>query len=385
MKLLQILRESFLNVMRNKLRTALTMLGLVIGIASVIILVGIGDGSNHQVSQKIKSLGGDVISAYAYNGSNMTYRDIEGIRSLDSVGAAAPSKSLSANVSSNHRKLGQTSLTASDENYLEARNLKLLSGRNLSIADRVNKSKVCVVGEKVAREVSRGGEALGTRLKIDGDIFTIVGVVKSQGESMGLNTDDLVTIPLTTADDMGYGSDFNKAYVKAADADSVNAAKKDTESFLANEAHLKPSSFVVNTQSELLNAGASVNQTMSALLGGIASISLIVAGVGVMNVMLVSVTERIREIGIKKALGARKIDIMGQFLCEALIISALGGAAGIAGGLALGYAVGSAGLAFEPSAGIVGIAAVTSIAIGLIFGLLPSYRAASLNPIEALK
>ena len=288
-------------------------------------------------------------------------------------------------MSANHKKLTRASVTGTDEQYLESRNLSLIEGRNLSVVDRENKSKVCLVGEQIAQGVCGSTHAVGHTVKINGDIFTIVGVIRSQGESMGLNTENLVAIPFPAATELGAGETFNEAYVKATSSDTVSQAKNQVESYLSTEKRLGGNSFSVNTQDELLNAGTSVNETMTALLGGIASISLIVAGIGVMNVMLVSVAERVREIGIKKALGARKLDIMGQFLTEALIISIMGGACGIVGGLAFGYAAGQTGLAFEPSINIVAIAAGTSIAIGLIFGLVPSYRAASLNPIEALR
>lgn len=385
MKLAQMLRESFLNVLRNKLRTGLTMLGLIIGIASVIVLVGIGDGSNQQVAARIQSLGGNIISAYTYNGGDFEYKDIENMRLRPDIKSITPSKSVSADVSANHKKLSRASVTGTDEQYLESRNLSLIEGRNLSVVDRENKSKVCLVGEQIAQGVCGSTHAVGHTVKINGDIFTIVGVIRSQGESMGLNTENLVAIPFSAATELGAGETFNEAYVKATSSDTVNQAKSQVESYLSTEKKLGVTSFSVNTQDELLNAGTSVNETMTALLGGIASISLIVAGIGVMNVMLVSVAERVREIGIKKALGARKMDIMGQFLTEALIISIMGGACGIVGGLAFGYAAVQTGLAFEPSINIVAIAAGTSIAIGLVFGLVPSYRAASLNLIEALR
>ena len=383
MKLIQMLRESFLNVMRNKLRTALTMLGLIIGIASVIVLVGIGDGSNKQVAERIQSLGGNVISAFTYSGGDMTYSDIENIRAKEHIATATPSKNINADVSVNHRKLTQASVNATDENYLEARNLDLAEGRNLSAVDRDNKSKVCIVGEKIAKELGGTSEAVGKTLKINGDIYSVVGVIKSKGESMGLDTGNLVALPISVVNDLGAASTFNEAYAKAQDG-QVDAAKDDMNSYFAKDKKLNVNSYTVNTQDELLNATSSVNETMTALLGGIASISLIVAGIGVMNVMLVSVAERVREIGIKKALGARRIDIMGQFLTEALIISLMGGTVGIAGGLAFGLAAAKTGMPFSPSPSIVVIAAGTSIAIGLILGLVPSYRAARLNPIDAL-
>ncbi|WP_283171077.1 ABC transporter permease [Curtanaerobium respiraculi] len=384
MNLIQTLRESSLNVLRNKFRTALTMLGLIIGIASVIVLVGIGDGSNEQVAKRIQSLGGDVISAYTYNNRSLDYKDIERIRESENVLAVSPSKFISADVTCNHTKLGQASVTAADEQYLDARNLSLERGRNLSAIDRTNKSKVCIVGQKIAKDLGGDEQAVGKTLKLNGHIFTIVGIIRSQGESMGTDTGKLVAIPLTVAPELGADMSFNEAYARAAN-EQVDAAKADLASYFSNERQLSPNHWTVNTQDELINATSSVNKTMSALLGGIASISLLVAGIGVMNVMLVSVAERVREIGIKKALGARRIDIMGQFLTESLIISVLGGSIGILCGLGFGFAATQTGVAFAPSPAIVAVAAATSIGIGLVFGLVPAYRAAALNPIDALK
>ncbi len=371
-------------VFQNGLRTALTMLGLVIGISSVIILVGIGDGSNQQVRDRMKELGGDSLSAYVYGGE-LGYDDLAGIAGLDSVDAAAPSKPLSKKLSVGTTVSKKASVEASDENYLGVRNLKLLAGRNLSAVDRENRSKVIVLGADVASELFGSADAVGRKVKVDGDEFTVVGVLQNQGQSMGLNTGSLGLIPLATAVGMGEGDSIESFYAKASDEDAVEEAKRAIGSYLTGSANIGAGQFDVISQDEMLSAGSGIDDTMTLLLAGIAGISLVVAGIGVMNVMLVSVTERTREIGIKKALGARRSDILVQFLLEALIISIVGGALGIAVGIAMGMLSSTVGMAFVVSWNIVWVAVAASTAIGLVFGIFPAYRASRKNPIEALR
>ena len=371
-------------VFQNGLRTALTMLGLVIGISSVIILVGIGDGSNQQVRDRMKELGGDSLSAYV-SGGELGYDDLAGIAELDSVDAAAPSKPLSKKLSVGTTVSKKASVEASDENYLGVRNLKLLAGRNLSAVDRENRSKVIVLGADVASELFGSADAVGRKVKVDGDEFTVVGVLQNQGQSMGLNTGSLGLIPLATAVGMGEGDSIESFYAKASDEDAVEEAKRAIGSYLTGSANIGAGQFDVISQDEMLSAGSGIDDTMTLLLAGIAGISLVVAGIGVMNVMLVSVTERTREIGIKKALGARRSDILVQFLLEALIISIVGGALGIAVGIAMGMLSSTVGMAFVVSWNIVWVAVAASTAIGLVFGIFPAYRASRKNPIEALR
>ena len=384
MKWLQIGKEATRNVARNKLRTVLTMLGLVIGISSVIVLVGMSDGSNRQVAEQMKALGGDIISAYIFEGS-LGYDDMDDVRALPGVADAAPSKHLNAPVSAGTEKSNRAAVEASDEHYLDVRNLKLAAGRNLSSVDRENKSKVCVIGGAVARDLFGTTDAVGRTIKLAGDEFTVVGVLEEKGESMGLNTEGLVLVPYQSAGTLGSDGKISTAYVRAAGDDAVQLAKGSVSDYLENEQGISPAMFSVNTQDEILGAGGTVNETMTLLLAGIASISLLVAGIGVMNVMLVSVAERVREIGIKKALGARRGDILIQFLVEALVLSLFGGALGILLGIALCAAAEYAGVPCVVSPTIVCVAAGASTFIGLVFGIFPAHRASQLHPVIALR
>lgn len=226
---------------------------------------------------------------------------------------------------------------------------------------------------------------VGRAVKLTGDEFTVVGVLAEKGESMGLNTEGLVLVLFRSAGALGSDGKIESAYVRAAGDDAVQLAKGSVSGHLERDKGIDPMMFSVNTQDELLGASGSVSKTMTLLLAGVASISLLVAGIGVMNVMLVSVAERGREIGIKKALGARRGDILVQFLVEALVMSLFGGVLGILLGIALCAAAEYAGIPCVVSATIMGVAAGASILIGLAFGIFPAHRASQLRPVEALR
>ncbi|HIW77217.1 MULTISPECIES: ABC transporter permease [Gordonibacter] len=384
MRLSHLVRTAVRAVFQNGLRTALTMLGLIIGISSVIILVGIGDGSNQQVQAKMKELGGDALSTYVYQGK-LSYDDLAALGQLESLDGAAPSKLFSKKLSAGKAVSNKAFIEATDEHYLHVRNLKLLAGRNLSAVDRENKSKVIVIGTDVATELFGSTDIVGRTVKLDGDEFTVVGVLQNQGESMGLNTGSVALVPFSTAVGMGAGADVDSFYAKARGQERIDEAKAAIGSYLGGEAGIAPGMFDVTSQDEMLRAGNDIDDTMTLLLAGIAAISLVVAGIGVMNVMLVSVTERTREIGIKKALGARRMDILAQFLLEALIMSIVGGAVGIGAGIALGLLLNTVGLTFVVSWNAVWAAVAASTAIGLAFGIFPAHRASRKNPIDALR
>ena len=385
MRRVQTVRTALSSISRNKLRTALTMLGLVIGISSVIVLVGMGNGSNRQVEERMKALGGDILSVFAFDEDGLAYEDMEALRALPGIGSVAPSKGVGGDLTAGTRKTKRGMVEASDEHYLSVRNLKLAAGRGLSSVDRENRSNVCVVGTNTANDLFGTADCVGKTLKIAGIPFTVVGVLESTGQTMGLNADGLVLVPLTAATSLGGDAKIESVYARPTVDDGVPLAKAVLTGYLSGAKGIPSNQFSVMSQDEMLGASDQINQTMTLLLGGIASISLVVAGVGVMNVMLVSVTERTREIGIKKALGARRSDILRQFLVEALLLSLIGGGVGIAAGLAFGALAEGMGMAFAASWGVVGVAVAASTAIGLAFGIFPAYRASRLTPIEALR
>lgn len=384
MRRTQTAKTALSSISRNRLRTALTMLGLVIGISSVIVLVGIGDGSNRQVEERMKALGGDMVSAYVFK-DPLDYDDIAALRGLPGLGSVAPSKRVGGDLTAGGRSTKRSMAEASDEHYFPTRNLRLATGRNLSPVDRENRSNVCVIGATTANDLFGTVDCLGKTLKIAGMPFVVVGVLEPIGQTMGLNADGLALVPFSALASLGEETKIETVYARPTAEGSVEAAKATLLRFLSGEKGLSSDQFAVVSQDDMVSASDEINQTMTLMLAGIASISLVVAGIGVMNVMLVSVTERTREIGIKKALGARKSDILRQFLIEALLVSLMGGAAGIAAGLAFGMLAESMGLAFSASWNVVAVAVAASTAIGLAFGIFPAYRASRLTPIEALR
>lgn len=384
MKFIQTLKSAICNIYSNKLRTLLTMLGLVIGISSVIILVGISDGSNKAVNDKVKSLGTDIITINLFS-DGINYEDIKDIEKINGVSVVAPSKNIYKPVNNGTKKSDKATIVATSDKYIEVKNIKINYGRNISVIDIENSSKVCVIGSDVAKDLFNTTNVIGKKIKIEGDEYTVVGILENQGESMGTNIDNLVIIPFTTAKYLGQDSNIKNFNIKVEDENKVIQTKVAIESYLNINHKLNNTKYSISSQDDMLGAGEEIDNTLSLLLIGVASISLIVGGIGVMNVMLVSVSERTKEIGIKKALGAKKTDILLQFLIEALVISIIGGIIGIAIGILFGNLSIIAGFPFVLSNYIVLISFGASTMIGLIFGILPAYRASRLNPIDALR
>ncbi len=272
-----------------------------------------------------------------------------------------------------------------DENYLGIRSYKLSYGRGISFIDLDNKNKVCVIGSELSQTFFGYSSPVGKTVKIAGDNYTVIGELESQGSSMGTNADNMVLMPITTSKYITGTDDITSLYIKAADENNVSLAQFSIENYLKSNLNAASDDIEVSTQQSMLDSLSSIQNTLTLLLGGIASISLIVGGIGVMNVMLVSVTERTKEIGIRKSLGATKGNILIQFLIEALVLSLLGGFIGIAAGLGLGKSAGLLGFNFAYSFNVVSISFGFAVLVGLIFGIFPAYRASRLNPIIALR
>lgn len=386
MKIIESLKISFKNIKNNKLRSILTMLGLIIGVASVIVLVGIGNGATTSVTSEVQSLGTDILTvSISSSSSYFKYEQMEDILKLDNISAVAPYKSVSATVSRGTTTSSKSSILATNANYLDVTNIEITSGRTISTIDVENKSKVCILGSDIAKTLFNLASPVGETIKIDGDNYTVIGLLEEQGTSMGTDVDSMILMPITTAKYLGEDTSITSLYVKVTDDSKITATQRVLENYIRSTLQISSDYYTVSTQDSVLDTMQNITSTLSLMLGGIASISLIVGGIGVMNVMLVSVTERTKEIGIRKSLGAKRRDILFQFLIEALVLSLLGGLIGIILAFGIGTITEKIGYSFEPGNFVVVIAFASSAIIGLIFGIFPAYRAASLNPIDALR
>ncbi|GIG35986.1 ABC transporter permease [Cellulomonas pakistanensis] len=402
------LRTGWAAVRGHKLRSMLTVLGILIGIAAVILTVGLGLGTQKDVSQQISALGSnllivtpgsstdsDGIRGGFGTGATLTRGDAEALASevnAPDVGAVAPEKESSLSVEADDTNW-TTTVVGTTENWLDVRSRAVTSGEFLTADDDAEGATVAVIGATTATELFGTTNVVGQQLTIADTAFTIVGVLDSAGSSTDTDLDDLVVIPLTTASDtVAGGFDRNSLttiYVQAASADQLGAAYQEANQLLLNLHGITDADsadFSIDSQDSLVSTATSVYRTLTVLLTGIAALSLLVGGIGVMNIMLVSVTERTREIGLRKALGAPPWAIRRQFLVEA-------GALGLAGGLA-GAVLGIVAATVLPdlldtsiviSGAAVGGSVAIAMAIGLVFGVYPATRAARLAPIDALR
>lgn len=389
--MLQSFKLAMKSIWSNKMRSFLTMLGIIIGVASVIILVSLVNAYMSYMTDSFSSMGTNQITVNMINLSSRSVSDEEMYEFYSEQGEVfdeiSPMVSISGAIKHGNDSMTSTSITGVSEAYLSIKGWELQYGRNPQYGDMTGRHKVCVIGTYVADELYGSAEnAYGETLKINGYAFTIVGVAAQQEDEMEEGgTDDFVWMPYTRAVKMARNSNINNYVFTVSDLSQATAAKSQIESFLY-ERFKDEDLYTVTAMSEMLDELNSMIAMVSAGLGGIAGISLLVAGVGVMNIMLVSVTERTREIGIRKALGARKSVIMQQFVIEAAVTSSLGGIIGIILGSVVTSAVGKlAELSATPTPAAVLVSFGVSVGIGLLFGYMPANRAAGLNPIDALR
>lgn len=374
------------------MRSFLTMLGIIIGVASVIILVSLVNAYMSYMTESFASLGTNQISVNMINLSSRSvsvdemYEFYE--EHTDLFDHMTPMVSVSTTVKHSSDTMSSTSVSGVSEDYLAIKDYDLVQGRNIQYSDITSRQKVCVIGYYVASELYGSPEkAIDETIKIGGYAYRVVGVVERQDEDdlEGGGTDDFVWLPYSCAVKMARNANINNYTFTIMDLTTASEATALIENFLY-ETFKDDDLYNVTAMSEMLDSLNSMIAMVSAGLGGIAGISLLVAGVGVMNIMLVSVTERTREIGIRKALGARKSVILQQFVIEAAVQSAMGGIIGIIIGSIATTTVGKlAGLNATPTPMAVIVSFSVSVAIGLFFGYMPARRAASLNPIDALR
>lgn len=390
MKLGQAIKIAFKNIAMNKLRAVLTMLGIIIGVAAVIALTSLGMGASNSVSDDIASLGTTTVSVNLSGNSSeeevVDYDELMAFAEFDEVKAVSPTVTTSSTLKNGTTSSSGVTVTGVTTSYEEVQDITLQSGRNVMDIDLDNRNKVVVLGDNVASELFGFTNPVDKTVQIDGTTFKVIGVLAEKGEELTGSVDDSVLIPFTTAQRFIGQTYVTSATVLMTDEDSVEMGMAKMKQELYNQFDGDETSYSVRNQSSVSEALDSVSNTMTLLLAGIASISLIVGGIGIMNIMLVSVTERTREIGIRKAIGARKKDIMLQFLIEAIVLSALGGILGAAIGIASADILSSTlEMTSQITWWIVGGSVSFSVLIGIIFGIFPANKASNLSPLEALR
>ena len=398
-------KESFLmawaSLIANKMRSILTMLGIIIGVAAVIALVSIGNGVKQDIQNSISSLGSNLLMVMpgaprtpgvrpsAGSMKSLKVSDYEAISKLDGVKAASPMTNGSY-VVIYQNKNWTTSVSGVNANYLDVNNWSMKSGRFLSEKNVQNRERVAVVGKTVVKNLFGDEDPVGAEIRVKNIPFRIIGVLNSKGSgAMGNDQDDMVIIPYTTAMERVEGVDYLRMiYVTGKDENGIDRLQSDIENLLRVRHGIKDTNlddFNIQNMNSIMETMEETTGTLTLFLGAVAAISLVVGGIGIMNIMLVSVTERTREIGVRKALGATYNVIVTQFLIEAVVISLMGGIIGIALGIGASKLIGMAsGMSTVISIPTIVMSFAFSMAIGLIFGIYPARKAAKLNPIDAL-
>ena len=398
-------KESFLmawaSLIANKMRSILTMLGIIIGVAAVIALVSIGNGVKQDIQNSISSLGSNLLMVMPgaprtpgvrpSQGSmkSLKVSDYQAISKLDGVKAASP-YTANSYVTIYQSKNWTTTVSGVSSNFQDVNNWTMAEGRFISSKNVENRERVAVVGQTVVKNLFAGEDPVGKEIRVKNIPFRVIGVLNSKGNgTMGNDQDDVIFIPYTTAMERVEGVDYLRmVYVVASDDNGIDRLPSDIENLLRVRHSIKDTNlddFNIQNMKSIMETMEQTTGTLTLFLGAVAAISLVVGGIGIMNIMLVSVTERTREIGIRKALGATYFVIVTQFLIEAVVISLMGGLIGIALGIGASKLIGLAsGMSTVISVPTIVLSFAFSMAIGLVFGIYPARKAAKLNPIDAL-
>lgn len=406
MNLGQAIKEAFESLVSNKLRSGLTILGIVIGVAAVIAMLAIGAGAQDSIIGSISGLGSNLLFVFSGDTSGevrnpqpLTIYDAEALADpfqAPSIAGVAPVIMGNATVTYSGEQVN-TQIEGATADYLTVRNYELVEGDPITEENVLGQASVAILGHDVADKLFGRTEGIvGETIRIKGQPFRVTGVLASKGGSSFGSQDNFIVVPFDTAQNRIIGADGNKVdiiYVQVVDAEQVSQATDEITQILRTRHHtaLGADDFSVFSQQDFVSTAQTITGVLTVFLGGIAAISLLVGGIGIMNIMLVSVTERTREIGLRKAIGARKKDILIQFLTESSLLSMFGGLLGIGLGWLIAFVVGkvaaASGTPFNPQVGLNAILLATlfSTAVGLFFGLYPANKAANLEPVEALR
>lgn len=383
------LRMAWLSILGNKLRSLLTALGVIIGVAAVIALVSVGQGAQKSTEAQITALGTNLITVRPTgNGFRIVEADLTTIQQrFSGIEAVLPSVTGSQYVKAEGGDSLQVSIEGTGAAYLQVRERTVALGTFFTQEDLDRRGRVAVIGTTTAQNLFGNGSAIGKQFRLLGQPFTVIGLMEPKGTGVsGQDQDDMILVPYTTLSRLQGINRIPSLTVKASSAEESKVLTQELTDYFVAKFRNDENAVRVQSQDQLLQTVGSITQTFTLLLGAIASISLAVGGIGIMNIMLVSVSERTREIGIRKAIGAKSRDVLLQFLIEALILSGAGGIVGILIG-GSGAVLISKVLSFPPAitANAVLLSFGFSVAIGVIFGFYPAYRAANLDPIEALR
>jgi putative ABC transport system permease protein len=395
-------------LMANKLRSALTILGIVIGVAAVVALMAIGNGATSSITSRIASNGSNMLNIQSgrsqrpaagvpYTPAYLYYSDYQSLAmTLTDIAGIAPAYQGRFTITHGIQS-SSTSVIGVTEDYLKVNNYVIDQGRGINANDRTKQNDIAVIGATTAADLFPNSTPIGMPIKINDMNFTVVGVLVAKGATGFTNQDDLVLVPLETGYSRLFGANatengqkiVNVIAVSASSADTVDSVSAQITFILRHQHHLKPADaddFRISNQAQLLSTLSGVTSTLTTFLGAIAALSLLVGGIGIMNITLVSVSERTREIGLRKAVGARKDHILFQFLVETMTLSITGGVIGILFGMGIAAVVTALKLiTAQVSISSILLSFFFAVAIGLFFGIYPAYRAANLEPMEALR